>query len=50
MLAQNGDTPANPADCGGYPDRIHYKLDEPEGLRTAHGMMLLRPAGVIKSR
>ena len=45
MLAQNGGTLAAPADWGSYPDRIHYKLDEPEGLRTAHGMMLLRPAG-----
>jgi alpha-galactosidase len=45
MLAQNGGTLAEPKDIGSYPDRSHYKLEEPEGLRTAHGMMLLRPAG-----
>ena len=45
MLAQNGGTLADPADWGSYSDRSHYKLEEPEGLRTAHGMMLLRPAG-----
>ncbi len=45
MLAQNGGTLAEPADWGSYSDRSHYRLEEPEGLRTAHGMMLLRPAG-----
>jgi len=45
MLAQNGGTLAQPEDWGSYPDRKHYKLEEPEGLRTTHGMMLLRPAG-----
>ncbi len=45
MLAQNGGTLATPEDWGNYPDRKHYRLEEPEGLRTAHGMMLLRPAG-----
>jgi len=44
MLAQNGGTLADPQDWGTYPDRKHYKLEEPEGLRTAHGMMLIRPA------
>ena len=44
MLAQNGGTLAAPEDWGSYPDRKHYRLDEPEGLRTVHGMMLLRPA------
>jgi alpha-galactosidase len=44
MLAQNGGTLAAPQDWGSYPDRRHYKLEETEGLRTAHGMMLLRPA------
>ncbi len=43
MLAQNGGTLAHPADWGSYADRSHYKLDEPEGLRTAHGMLLLQP-------
>lgn len=45
MLAQIGGTLAHPEDWGSYPDRSHYKLEEPEGLRTAHGMMLLRPGG-----
>ncbi|HWD94306.1 MAG TPA: glycoside hydrolase family 36 protein [Verrucomicrobiae bacterium] len=45
MLAQNGGTLAAPEDWGNYPDRKHYLLEEPDGLRTAHGMMLLRPAG-----
>ena len=45
MLAQNGGTLAEPKDLGNYPDRTHYRLEEPEGLRTAHGMMMLRPAG-----
>ena len=45
MLDQLGGTLAKPEDWGTYPDRRHYKLDEPEGLRTAHGMLLLRPAG-----
>jgi len=45
MLAQNGGTLAAPEDWGNYPDRKHYRLEEPDGLRTAHGMMLLRPAG-----
>jgi len=45
MLAQNGGTLAAPEDWGNYPDRKHYHLEEPDGLRTAHGMLLLRPAG-----
>ena len=45
MLGQIGGTLAGPEDWGSYADRAHYKLEEPEGLRTAHGMMLLRPEG-----
>lgn len=45
MLAQNGGTLGQPEDWGSYPDRSHYRLEEPEGLRTAHGLLLLRPAG-----
>jgi alpha-galactosidase len=45
MLAQNGGTLAAPEDWGNYPDRKHYRLEEPDGLRTAHGMIVLRPAG-----
>ena len=44
MLARTGGTLEHPEDWGSYADRSHYKLDEPEGLRTAHGMLLLRPA------
>lgn len=44
MLAQLGGTLAQPEDWGTYPDRSHYKLAEPDGLRTAHGMLLLHPA------
>ncbi len=43
MLAQTGGTLEKPEDWGSYPDRTHYKLEEPEGLRTAHGMLILRP-------
>ena len=45
MLAQNGGTLAAPEDWGSYSDRKHYLIEEPEGLRTVHGMMLLRPVG-----
>jgi len=45
MLGQIGGTLARPEDWGSYADRAHYKLEEPEGLRTAHGMLLLRPEG-----
>lgn len=45
MLAQNGGTLAQPEDWGSNPDRTHYKLEEPEGLRTARNMMYVRPAG-----
>lgn len=43
MLAQTVGTLASPKDLGTYPDRTHYRLEEPEGLRTAHGMLLLSP-------
>ena len=42
MLGQTGGTLARPEDWGSYADRLHYKLDEPEGLRTGHGMLLLQ--------
>ena len=45
MLAQTGGTLERPEDWGSYPDRSHYKLEEPDGLRTAHGMLLLHLAG-----
>jgi alpha-galactosidase len=45
MLAQTGGTLQKPEDWGSYPDRSHYQLEEPDGLRTAHGLLLLRLAG-----
>jgi alpha-galactosidase len=46
MLAQNIGTLADPKDMGSsYPDRKHYRLYEVPGLRTARGMVMLRPAG-----
>ena len=45
MLGQTGGTVGHPEDWGSYADRSHYKLEESEGLRTVHGMLLLRPPG-----
>jgi len=45
MLGQTGGTLAQPEDWGSYADRSHYRLDEPEGLRTVHGLLLLHPTG-----
>ena len=42
MLAQTGGTLAAPVDEGFYPDRSHYKIPEPEGLRTVYGVMTLQ--------
>ena len=44
MLGQTGGTLGHPEDWGSYADRSHYKLEEPEGLRTTHGLLLLHPA------
>lgn len=41
-LSQTGGTLANPEDLGGYTDRGHYKIPEPEGLRTVYGMLTLQ--------
>lgn len=41
-LAQTGGTLAAPGDLGGYADRGHYKIPEPEGLRTVYGMLTLQ--------
>jgi len=48
MLAQTGGTLERPEDWGSYPDRSHYQLEEPDGLRTAHGALLLHLAGSEK--
>src|SRR5690348_3937582 len=47
MLAQIGGTLEKPEDWGSYPDRTHYKMAEPDGLRTAHGLVLLHLAGGV---
>lgn len=44
MLAQIAGTLQNPRDVGSYPDRKHYKIPEPDGLRTAYGVLTLSPA------
>ncbi len=41
-LSQTGGTLAHPDDLGGYADRGHYKIPEPESLRTVYGMLTLR--------
>lgn len=41
-LSQTGGTLAAPKDLGGYADRAHYKIPEPEGLRTVYGMLTLQ--------
>ncbi|WP_051692057.1 glycoside hydrolase family 36 protein [Pedobacter borealis] len=41
-LGQIGGTLGKPEDWGTYPDRSHYKIPEPENLRTAYGMLTLQ--------
>jgi alpha-galactosidase len=43
MLAQTDGTLGNPRDCGPNPDRRHYRMYEPEGLRTVYGCLMLEP-------
>lgn len=43
-LGQIGGTLAKPEDWGTYPDRTHYKIPEPENLRTAYGMLTMELA------
>lgn len=43
MLSQLSGTLASPVDVGTYPDRSHYKIPEPDGLRTAYGVLALSP-------
>lgn len=42
-LGQLGGTLAKPQDLGTYSDRSHYKIPEPENMRTAYGMFTLQP-------
>lgn len=44
MLSQTGGTLSQPEDWGGYTDRNHYKLPEPDSLRTVYGMLTLQLA------
>ncbi len=44
MLAQITGTLAQPEDLGAYPDRKHYRIPEPEGYRTASGLLTISPA------
>ncbi|HWV65807.1 glycoside hydrolase family 36 protein, partial [Chitinophaga sp.] len=41
-LAQVGGTLEKPEDLGTYTDRNHYKIPEPENMRTAYGMLTLQ--------
>lgn len=43
MLSQLAGTLESPVDIGQYPDRQHYRIPEPEGLRTAYGLLMLAP-------
>ena len=43
MLSQTGGALGSPVDLG-YAERKHYRLPEPENLRTVYGMMMLREA------
>lgn len=42
-LSMNGGTLASPRDLGTFADRSHYKIPEPEGLRTAYGIFTAAP-------
>lgn len=44
-LQQIGGTLGKPEDWGTYNDRSHYKIPEPENLRTAYGMLTLQLSG-----
>lgn len=45
MLSQMAGTLAAPTDLGAFSDRDHYKIPEPDGLRTVYGVVTLAPAG-----
>jgi alpha-galactosidase len=44
-LAMTGGTLGEPLDLGSYTDRGHCGIPEPEGLRTAYGLLSVSPAG-----
>jgi len=41
MLSQTSGTLSNPADIDPLTDRGHYRLPEPQGMRTVYGMMYI---------
>lgn len=43
MLAQITGTLGKPTDLGAYSDRKHYGIPEPEGYRTASGLLTISP-------
>lgn len=45
MLSQTGGTLAEPAAIGGYTDRKHYRIPEPEDATTVYNFVCLSPAG-----
>lgn len=44
-LAMIGGTLGAPRDLGAYADRSHYRIPEPEGMRTGYGVFTAAPAG-----
>ncbi len=45
MLSQTGGTLAAPVDIGGYTDRKHYRIPQPEDATTVYNLLCLSPAG-----
>ena len=45
MLSQTGGTLGEPADIGGYTDRGHYRIPQPDDATTVYGMLRLSPPG-----
>ena len=39
MLSQTTGTFGSPVDLGRYSDRLHYRIPEPDGMRTVYGLM-----------
>jgi alpha-galactosidase len=45
MLSQTGGTWGAPADIGGYTDRKHYRIPQPEDARVVYSLLTLSDAG-----
>ncbi len=43
MLSQTAGTLGQPVDVGGYTDRGHYRIPQPDDATTVYGMMVLSP-------